>query len=130
MIRSVSCLRYNEKIINYFTKNKFSGKFEENKNIYKSLVGKASCGDVLKLEVKIEDEIIKDAKYKVFGCGSAIASSELLCELLINKNINEINIDNKVISSKLNLPPIKIHCSVLAEEALEKIITDYKNKKN
>ena len=126
MFKSIFCLRYNNKIINYFTKNEFSGKFNDSKNVYKSLVGKASCGDVLKLEVKIEDEIIKDAKYKVFGCGSAIASSELLCELLINKNINEINIDNKVISSKLNLPPIKIHCSVLAEEAIEKIIAEYK----
>merc|ERR1712083_1089376 len=94
-----------------------------------ALVGKASCGDVIKLQVKVEDGVIKDAKFKTFGCGSAIASSSLATEMIIGKPIEEAkSISNSDISSHLKLPPVKIHCSVLAEEAIQAAIQDYQTK--
>merc|ERR1719203_1055460 len=94
-----------------------------------ALVGKASCGDVIKLQVKVEDGIIRDAKFKTFGCGSAIASSSLATEMIIGKPVDEASqLKNTDISSHLKLPPVKIHCSVLAEEAIQAAIADYKQK--
>merc|ERR1712186_214353 len=94
-----------------------------------ALVGKASCGDVIKLQVKIEDGVIKDAKFKTFGCGSAIASSSLATEMIIGKPIDEAEtLKNTDISSHLKLPPVKIHCSVLAEEAIQAAIANYRDK--
>ncbi|CAE8644512.1 unnamed protein product [Polarella glacialis] len=94
-----------------------------------ALVGKASCGDVIKLQVAVKDGIIQDAKFKTFGCGSAIASSSLATEMIIGQHVDEaFKITNKDISSHLKLPPVKIHCSVLAEEAIQAAIGDWRNK--
>merc|ERR1712187_581225 len=94
-----------------------------------ALVGKASCGDVIKLQVKVEEGVIKDAKFKTFGCGSAIASSSLATEMIIGMPVEKAaEIKNSDISGLLKLPPVKIHCSVLAEEAVKAAIDDYKTK--
>ena len=104
-------------------------KHKKDKSVGTALVGKASCGDVIKLQVKIEDGIIMDAKFKTFGCGSAIASSSLATEMIIGQSIEKAEtMTNKDISSHLKLPPVKIHCSVLAEEAIKTAIEDYKTK--
>merc|ERR1712032_1161758 len=94
-------------------------------NVGTALVGKAACGDVIKLQVKIEDGVIEDAKFKTFGCGSAIASSSLATELIKGKSVEEaMGFKNTDISHHLKLPPVKIHCSLLAEEAIHAAVTD------
>jgi nitrogen fixation NifU-like protein len=94
------------------------------------LVGAPACGDVMKLQIQVnEDGVIEDAKFKTFGCGSAIASSSLVTEWIKNKNINEAEkITNKEIADELSLPPVKIHCSVLAEDAVKAAVADYRRK--
>ena len=93
------------------------------------LVGAPECGDVMKLQIRVEDDVIKEAKFKTFGCGSAIASSSLATEWIKNKSIDEAKeISNKDIAQYLSLPPVKLHCSMLAEEAIEAAIDDYKSK--
>merc|ERR1711976_465197 len=93
------------------------------------LVGAPECGDVMKLQIRVEDDIIKEAKFKTFGCGSAIASSSLATEWIKNKSIKDAKaISNKDIAQYLSLPPVKLHCSMLAEEAIEAAIDDYKSK--
>jgi Fe-S cluster assembly scaffold IscU len=93
------------------------------------LVGAPECGDVMRLQIMVEDGIIKDAKFKTFGCGSAIASSSLTTEWIKGKSLEQaLTIDNMDIVEELALPPVKIHCSVLAEDAIKKAIEDYKNK--
>ena len=93
------------------------------------LVGAPSCGDVLKLSIKVQDGIITDAKFKTYGCGSAIASSSLVTEWVKGKSIEEAGtITNSSIAEELALPPVKIHCSILAEDAIKAAITDYRNK--
>lgn len=93
-------------------------------------VGNAKCGDIMKIYLKVEDNIVKDAKFKTFGCGSAIASSSMATELIIGKNLEEAwNLTNKAVAEALDgLPPVKMHCSVLAEEAIHKAINDYRIK--
>eukprot|EP00490_Sorites_sp_Unknown_P028777 CAMPEP_0114697322 /NCGR_PEP_ID=MMETSP0191-20121206/73665_1 /TAXON_ID=126664 /ORGANISM="Sorites sp." /LENGTH=123 /DNA_ID=CAMNT_0001996295 /DNA_START=138 /DNA_END=508 /DNA_ORIENTATION=+ len=104
---------------------------KEDSNVGSALVGKASCGDVIKLQVKVENGIIQDAKFKTFGCGSAIASSSYATEMIIGQKVDEASkIKNTDISAHLKLPPVKIHCSVLAEEAIQAAIADYKGKQN
>jgi len=99
------------------------------KSVGSALVGKAACGDVIKLQIEIEDGVVKDAKFKTFGCGSAIASSSLATEMIIGMPVAEAEeIKNSDISGLLKLPPVKIHCSVLAEEAIKAAIADYRNK--
>lgn len=102
----------------------------EDPSVGTALVGKASCGDVIKLQVKVsKDGVIEDAKFKTFGCGSAIASSSLTTEMIIGKSVEDAQkLKNSDISSHLKLPPVKIHCSVLAEEAIQAAIADYKKK--
>lgn len=121
---------YHEAVINHFKDPKNVGKLDgTKKSVGSALVGKASCGDVIKLQIEVEDGKIKDAKFKTFGCGSAIASSSLATEMIIGQDINEAaKLKNSDISSHLNLPPVKIHCSVLAEEAIQGAINDYKKK--
>ena len=95
------------------------------------VVGAPECGDVMKLQIKVEGDIIVDAKFKTFGCGSAIASSSLATEWIKGKSINDaMDISNVQIVEELSLPPVKIHCSVLAEDAIKSAIADYKNKQN
>lgn len=103
---------------------------KENKNVGTGLVGAPACGDVMKLQIQVSDEgIIEDAKFKTFGCGSAIAASSLATEWIKGKNIDEAGtITNIQIAKELSLPPVKIHCSILAEEAIKAAIEDYHNK--
>jgi nitrogen fixation protein NifU and related proteins len=126
-------MTYSKKLIEHFENPKNVGTIStdpNNKEIGTGLVGAPACGDVMKLQLKINDDgVIEDAKFKTFGCGSAIASSSLVTELVKGKNINEASkISNKQIAQELKLPPVKIHCSVLAEDAIKAAIKDYKNK--
>ncbi|KAH8584327.1 nitrogen fixation [Cryptosporidium sp. chipmunk genotype I] len=101
----------------------------EDKNVGTAVVGKAACGDVVRLQVDIRDGIIKDAKFKTFGCGSAIASTSYATELIIGKTTEEaLKVNNKTIANHLNLPPIKLHCSLLAEDAIKHAIKNYQEK--
>ena len=98
-------------------------------NIGTGMVGAPACGDVMRLQIDVEHDKIKDVRFKTYGCGSAIASSSELVNLLVGKTLKQAqDITNKQISEKLSLPPIKIHCSILAEEAIEKAIEDYEEK--
>lgn len=121
---------YSDNVKEHFTKPKNVGSFDKDeKNIGTSIVGKASCGDVIKLQLKIENNIIKDARFKAFGCGSAIASSSFATELIKGKTCDEaLKIKNSDIASHLNLPPVKIHCSLLAEDAIKHAIKNYREK--
>mmetsp|Transcript_86723 Transcript_86723/g.280789 ORF Transcript_86723/g.280789 Transcript_86723/m.280789 type:complete len:160 (+) Transcript_86723:81-560(+) len=122
--------RYHEAVHDHFNNPRNVGSLDKSDaGVGTALVGKASCGDVIKLQVKVQDGMIKDAKFKTFGCGSAIASSSLATEMIIGKQISEAEkLKNTDISSHLKLPPVKIHCSVLAEEAIQAAIADYKKK--
>jgi len=123
---------YHEVVIDHFNQPRNVGKLDSKKStVGSALVGKASCGDVIKLQIEVADDgkTIKDAKFKTFGCGSAIASSSIATEMIIGQNLDEAEkLKNTDISSFLNLPPIKVHCSVLAEEAIKLAIDDYKKK--
>lgn len=123
---------YHEVVIDHFNKPRNVGKLDASKpSVGSALVGKASCGDVIKLQIEVAEDgkTIKDAKFKTFGCGSAIASSSIATEMIIGKDVSEAaKLKNTDISSHLNLPPIKVHCSVLAEEAIKLAIDDYKKK--
>merc|ERR550525_455196 len=112
----IFCRNYHEAVHDHFNNPRNFGKLDaKDSAVGTALVGKASCGDVIKLQVKVEDNVITDAKFKTFGCGSAIASSSLATEMIIGKKINEAEqLKNTDISSHLKLPPVKIHCSVLA----------------
>mmetsp|Transcript_60191 Transcript_60191/g.130540 ORF Transcript_60191/g.130540 Transcript_60191/m.130540 type:complete len:157 (-) Transcript_60191:94-564(-) len=123
---------YHEAVHDHFNSPRNVGTLDKSdQSVGSALVGKASCGDVIKLQVKIEDGKITDAKFKTFGCGSAIASSSLATEMIIGKPVEEAAaLTNTDISSHLKLPPVKIHCSVLAEEAIQAAIADYKSKQS
>ncbi len=126
-------MAYSEKLLNHYENPQNVGSFnKEEKNIGTGLVGAPACGDVMKLQIKVSDDgVITDAKFKTFGCGSAIASSSLATEWIKGKNIIEAGtITNSQIAEELSLPPVKIHCSVLAEEAIKAAIEDYKKHKN
>ena len=125
-------MSYSKKVIDHFENPRNVGSLDaELKNVGTGLVGAPACGDVMKLQLKINDEgIIEDAKFKTFGCGSAIASSSLVTTLVKGKSIVEAeSIRNVDIAKQLDLPPVKIHCSVLAEDAIKAAIKDYKSKK-
>ncbi len=122
---------YSEKVIDHFDNPKNVGSLDKNDpSVGTGLVGAPACGDVMKLQIKISDEgIIEDAKFKTFGCGSAIASSSLITTWVMGKSIYDASlIKNSDIAEELNLPPVKIHCSVLAEDAIKAAIKDYRNK--
>ena len=106
------------------------GRFNpDNPNIGTGMVGAPACGDVMRLQIDVTDDVIKNVKFKTYGCGSAIASSSELVNLLVGKTLKQAqDITNKQISETLSLPPIKIHCSILAEEAIEKAIENYEEK--
>ena len=106
------------------------GRFDPNdSNIGTGMVGAPACGDVMRLQIDVQEDIIKDVKFKTYGCGSAIASSSELVNLLVGKTLKQAqDITNKEIAETLSLPPIKIHCSILAEESIEKAIEDYEEK--
>ena len=126
-------MAYSQKLIDHYENPKNVGSFEKNESgVGTGLVGAPACGDVMKLQIKVADDgTITDAKFKTFGCGSAIASSSLATEWIKGQKIDEaVKITNKEIATELSLPPVKIHCSVLAEEAIKAAIADYKSKKN
>ena len=122
---------YDKKVIDHYENPRNVGSFKKNEtDVGTGLVGAPACGDVMKLQVKVNDDgIIEDAKFKTYGCGSAIASSSLLTEWVKGKSLTEASlIKNSDIAEELALPPVKIHCSVLAEDAITAAIDDYKTK--
>ena len=124
-------MAYSEKVMDHYSKPRNVGSLDKkSKNVGSGLVGAPACGDVMRLQIEVdENKKIIDAKFKTFGCGSAIASSSLATEWIKGKTIEEAsNISNREIASELSLPPVKIHCSVLAEDAIKAAIKDYKNK--
>ena len=124
-------MAYSEKVIDHYSNPKNVGTLDKaSKNVGTGLVGAPECGDVMRLQIEVDEAgIIKDAKFKTFGCGSAIASSSLATEWLKGKSVDEaMTIDNMDIVEELNLPPVKIHCSVLAEDAIKAAINDYRVK--
>jgi Fe-S cluster assembly scaffold IscU len=126
-------MAYSEKVLEHFEKPKNTGSLDSRSNsVGTGLVGAPECGDVMKLQIQVDDNNkIVDAKFKTFGCGSAIASSSLATEWIKNKSIDEASmISNTEIVEELSLPPVKIHCSVLAEDAIKAAIKDYQNKQS
>ncbi|TNE82025.1 MAG: Fe-S cluster assembly scaffold IscU [Bacteroidetes bacterium] len=124
-------MAYSEKVIDHYTNPRNIGTLDKGKNtVGTGLVGAPECGDVMRLQIEVgEDGVIQDAKFKTFGCGSAIASSSLATEWLKGKSIDDaMKIDNMDIVEELALPPVKIHCSVLAEDAIKAAINDYRTK--
>jgi nitrogen fixation NifU-like protein len=125
-------MAYSEKVIDHYENPRNVGSFDKSDpSIATGMVGAPACGDVMKLQLKInEDGIIEDAKFKTYGCGSAIASSSLVTEWVKGKSIEQAGeITNTTIAEELELPPVKIHCSILAEDAIKAAIDDYKKKK-
>lgn len=124
-------MAYSEKVIEHFENPKNVGKLDKSqKNVGTGLVGAPACGDVMQLQIEVSDDgTIKDAKFKTFGCGSAIASSSLVTEWIKGKNIEQAaEIKNTEVAKELALPPVKIHCSILAEDAIKAAIADFKSK--
>ena len=123
-------MAYSEKVLDHYNNPRNVGKMDANdKSVDTGMVGAPACGDVMKLQIRIKGDHIEDACFKTYGCGSAIASSSLLTEWVKGKTLQEAKeIKNTEIVEELNLPPVKIHCSVLAEDAIKSAITDYMNK--
>ncbi len=123
-------MSYSDKVIDHYENPRNVGSLDKNSNkVGTGMVGAPACGDVMKLQIEVEDGIIKDAKFKTYGCGSAIASSSLVTEWLKGKNLDEAQaIKNSDIATELALPPVKIHCSILAEDAIRAAINNYKEK--
>ncbi|CAL4325101.1 Fe-S cluster assembly scaffold IscU [Buchnera aphidicola] len=125
-------MAYSKKVLDHYENPRNAGSFEnyDAKNIGNGLVGAPACGDVMKLQIKVNQKgIIKDACFKTYGCGSAIASSSLVTEWIKGKSLEEAeNIQNSKIAEELELPPVKIHCSILAESAIKAAILDYRKK--
>ena len=124
-------MAYNDKVIQHFENPKNIGSFDKNDpSVGTGLVGAPECGDVMKLQIKVdENDKIVDTKFKTFGCGSAIATSSLATEWIKDKTLDEAQtVTNTELVEELSLPPVKIHCSVLAEDAIKAAILDYKNK--
>ncbi|MDG1405410.1 MAG: Fe-S cluster assembly scaffold IscU [Planctomycetota bacterium] len=125
-------MAYSDKVIDHYENPRNVGSLDkESSSVGTGVVGAPECGDVMKLQVQIEEGVITDAKFKTFGCGSAIASSSLATEWLKGKTVEEATaIRNVDIVEELALPPVKIHCSVLAEDAIKQAISDYENKQD
>jgi nitrogen fixation NifU-like protein len=127
-------MAYSEKVLDHYNNPRNVGSLDKSDpNVGTGMVGAPECGDVMKLQVKVNPEtgVIEDAKFKTFGCGSAIASSSLATEMLKGKTVDEaLAIKNTELVNELSLPPVKIHCSVLAEDAIKAAIADYKKKQS
>ena len=123
-------MAYGDKVIDHFNNPRNVGTLDKaKKNVGTGLVGAPECGDVMRLQIEVNDNIITDAKFKTFGCGSAIAASSLATEWLKGMSIDDaIKMDNMELVEELSLPPVKIHCSVLAEDAIKSAINDYRQK--
>lgn len=126
-------MAYSEKVIDHYENPRNVGSFgkEEGDDVGTGMVGAPACGDVMKLQIKVgKDGVIEDAKFKTYGCGSAIASSSLVTEWVKGKTLDQaLSIKNTQIAEELALPPVKIHCSILAEDAIKAAVADYKKKK-
>jgi len=126
-------MAYSDKVIDHYENPRNVGKLDEaDENVGTGMVGAPACGDVMRLQIQVnEDGIIEDAKFKTYGCGSAIASSSLLTEWVKGKNLDEAAaIENTEIAQELSLPPVKIHCSVLAEDAIKAAVKNYRDKRD
>jgi nitrogen fixation NifU-like protein len=123
-------MAYSDKVIGHYENPQNVGTLDKSKsNVGTGLVGAPECGDVMRLQIEVNEGIITDAKFKTFGCGSAIAASSLATEWLKGKSLEEaVTIDNMDLVEELSLPPVKIHCSVLAEDAIKSAINDYRKK--
>ena len=123
-------MAYSDKVLDHYANPKNVGTLDKSKpNVGTGLVGAPECGDVMRLQIEVVDNIIVDAKFKTFGCGSAIASSSVATEWLKGKSVEEAaKLDNMDLVEELNLPPVKIHCSVLAQDAVQSAINDYRTK--
>lgn len=121
-------IEYSEKVIDHFTNPRNVGEIENASGV--GTVGNAKCGDIMRIYLDIEDGVIKDAKFKTFGCGAAVATSSMATELIIGKTVEEaLKVTNEAVMEALNgLPPVKVHCSVLAEEAIHAALKDYAEK--
>lgn len=125
-------MAYSDKVIDHYEHPRNVGSFDKaDQNVGTGMVGAPACGDVMKLQIKVSDDgIIEDAKFKTYGCGSAIASSSLITEWVKGKSLDEaLAIKNNAIAEELALPPVKIHCSILAEDAIKAAVADYRHKK-
>lgn len=125
-------MAYSDKVLDHYENPRNVGSLDKNAaNVGTGMVGAPACGDVMKLQIQVDDNgVIEDAKFKTYGCGSAIASSSLVTEMLKGKTIEEAQaIKNSAIAEELALPPVKIHCSVLAEDAIKAAVADFKSKK-
>ena len=123
-------MAYSEKVLDHYENPRNVGTFDPKKdNIGTGMVGAPACGDVMRLQIEVEEGVIKDAKFKTYGCGSAIASSSLVTEMVKGMTLAQASaVTNMDIVEELALPPVKIHCSVLAEDAIKSAIADYKSK--
>ena len=122
-------MAYSEKVLDHYENPRNVGQMEIDDNIGTGMVGAPACGDVMKLQIRVEEGIIVDAKFKTYGCGSAIASSSLVTEWVKGKTLEQAgSIKNVQIAEELCLPPVKIHCSILAEDAIKAAIEDYRSK--
>ena len=123
-------MAYSDKVLDHYSNPKNVGTLDKSKpNVGTGLVGAPECGDVMRLQIEVENGIITDAKFKTFGCGSAIAASSLATEWLKGMSLEDaVKMDNMDLVEELNLPPVKIHCSVLAEDAVKSAINDYRKK--
>ncbi len=123
-------MAYSDQVVDHYENPRNVGKLDKNDpSVGTGLVGAPACGDVLQLQIKVDDGVITDAKFKTYGCGSAIASSSLVTTWLKGKSLDEANsIKNTDIAEELALPPVKIHCSILAEDAIKAALADYKSK--
>jgi nitrogen fixation NifU-like protein len=122
-------MAYSDKVIDHYENPRNVGRMEIDDTVGTGMVGAPACGDVMKLQIKVEDGIITDAKFKTYGCGSAIASSSLVTEWVKGKSLDEAeSIKNSAIAEELALPPVKIHCSILAEDAIKAAVKDYREK--
>ena len=122
-------MAYSDKVIDHYENPRNVGKINIDETVGTGVVGAPACGDVMRLQIKVEDGVITDAKFKTYGCGSAIASSSLVTEWVKGKTLEQAgSIKNSDIAEELALPPVKIHCSILAEDAIKAAIEDYKKK--
>ena len=122
-------MAYSDKVIDHYENPRNVGKMEIDNTVGTGMVGAPACGDVMKLQIKVEDGVIVDAKFKTYGCGSAIASSSLVTEWFKGKTLEQAgSIKNSDIAEELALPPVKIHCSILAEDAIKAAVADYRSK--
>ena len=125
-------MAYSDKVLDHYENPRNVGSFaKDDPDIGTGMVGAPACGDVMKLQIKVEDGIITDARFKTYGCGSAIASSSLITELVKGMSLDQASsIKNSDIAEELALPPVKIHCSILAEDAIKAAVNDYRNRQS